>query len=438
MNNLQNENNENELKENIEEVKPFTMRKWFVCMMIPTLLMLVLTLFVLKGSMYGEKESVVNYSETGDIDYKVYLKDNSFYSDKYLGKDMQYVASLIDKININYNYRMNTDNNLNYNYKYNIKADLLITDPNDNNKILYKKTTVLVDDNENKGTFNDFLLTDSVNIKYDEYNSYVNSFKKTYALSVKSQLVVTMEVTTEAKSKILKDDFNKVNKLSLAIPLSEQTIDIGIDTSSINNAGTLDKNYISQIKKPVVLILGLIVGILSLALLYISLYTLFSGKSKIDVYKSTINKILKDYDRAIVSSKSISSINEDEHNIIKVDSIEELLDAHDTTGQPILYSELVPNDVSCFVILDDKLLYKLVIRRKQLEKEERKRINERNEYINSILERFNWVSKIKNIFKKKNKEEIINEDIKEEELINTINEITNSSNTEENNSDREE
>lgn len=402
MNNVQNEN-DSQIKDSIKEVKPFTMRKWFVYMMIPTLVMLVLTLFVLKGSMYSDKESVVNYNETGDIDYKVYLKDNSFYSDKYLGKDMQYVASLIDRININYKFDMKTDNNLNFNYKYNIKADLLITDPNDNNKILYKKSNVLVSDKKNKGTLSNFMVNDSVNIKYDEYNSYVNAFKKTYALSVKSKLIVTMEVTTEAKSKVLKEDFNKVNKLSLAIPLSEQTVDIGIDTSSINNAGTLDKNYISQIKKPVVLVLGLIVGILSLALLYISLYTLFSGRSKIDVYKSTIGKILKEYDRAIVTSKSIDSIREEEHNVIKVESIDELLDAHDTTGQPILYSELVPNDVSCFMILDDKLLYKLIIRRKQLEKEERKRINERNEYINSILEKFNWVSGIKNIFKKKNK-----------------------------------
>ena len=402
MNNVQNEN-DSQIKDSIKEVKPFTMRKWFIYMMIPTLVMLVLTLFVLKGSMYSDKESVVNYNETGDIDYKVYLKDNSFYSDKYLGKDMQYVASLIDRININYKFDMKTDNNLNFNYKYNIKADLLITDPNDNNKILYKKSNVLVSDKKNKGTLSNFMVNDSVNIKYDEYNSYVNAFKKTYALSVKSKLIVTMEVTTEAKSKILKEDFNKVNKLSLAIPLSEQTVDIGIDTSSINNAGILDKNYISQIKKPVVLVLGLIVGILSLALLYISLYTLFSGRSKIDVYKTTISKILKEYDRAIVTSKSIDSIIEEEHNVIKVESIDELLDAHDTTGQPILYSELVPNDVSCFMILDDKLLYKLIIRRKQLEKEERKRINERNEYINSILEKFNWVSGIKSIFKKKNK-----------------------------------
>ena len=411
MNNTQNETN-SQINDDIKEVKIFTMRKWFICMMIPTLIMLVLTLFVLKGSMYSEKESVVNYNETGDIDYKVYLKDNSFYKDKYLGKDMQYVASLIDTININYNFDMKSDINLDYNYKYNIKADLLITDPNDNNKILYKKTNVLVQDKENKATVNNFILSDNINIKYDEYNSYVNAFKKTYALSVKSKLIITMEVTTTAKGKVLKEDFNKVNKLSLSIPLSEQTVDIGIDTSTISNAGVLDKNYMSQIKKPIVLVLGVIVGILSLSLLYISLYTLFSGRSKIDVYKSTIDRILKEYDRAIVTSKSIDSIREEEHNVIKVDSIEELLDAHDTTGQPILYSELIPNDVSCFMILDDKILYKLIIRRKQLEKEERKRINERNEHINSILEKFNWVSGIKNLFKKKDK------NINDNEIVN--------------------
>lgn len=426
MNNTQNETN-SQINDDIKEVKIFTMRKWFICMMIPTLIMLVLTLFVLKGSMYSEKESVVNYNETGDIDYKVYLKDNSFYKDKYLGKDMQYVASLIDTININYNFDMKSDINLDYNYKYNIKADLLITDPNDNNKILYKKTNVLVQDKENKATVNNFILSDNINIKYDEYNSYVNAFKKTYALSVKSKLIITMEVTTTAKSKVLKEDFNKVNKLSLSIPLSEQTVDIGIDTSTISNAGVLDKNYMSQIKKPIVLVLGVIVGILSLALLYISLYTLFSGRSKIDVYKSTIDRILKEYDRAIVTSKSIDSIREEEHNVIKVDSIEELLDAHDTTGQPILYSELIPNDVSCFMILDDKILYKLIIRRKQLEKEERKRINERNEHINSILEKFNWVSGIKNLFKKKDK------NINDNEIVNIED-----NNIDENKSDLEE
>ena len=79
--------------------------------------------------------------------------------------------------------------------------------------------------------------------------------------------------------------------------------------------------------------------------------------------------------------------------------------------QPILYSELVENEVSCFILLNNNILYKLVLRRKQLEKEEKKKINERNEYINSILEKFNWVSGIKNIFKKKKTNDNVDESI---------------------------
>ena len=47
------------------------------------------------------KGKTIKYHDKSAIDYKVYLKDNDFYENKYLDKNMAYVASLIDKININ-------------------------------------------------------------------------------------------------------------------------------------------------------------------------------------------------------------------------------------------------------------------------------------------------------------------------------------------------
>ena len=67
--------------------------------------------------------------------------------------------------------------------------------------------------------------------------------------------------------------------------------------------------------------------------------------------------------------------------------------------------------IICTLKKNNNILYKLVLRRKQLEKEEKKKINERNEYINSILEKFNWVSGIKNIFKKKKTNDNVDESI---------------------------
>ena len=143
------------------------------------------------------------------------------------------------------------------------------------------------------------------------------------------------------------------------------------------------------------MILGIIVGLLSLCLLYISLYTILSNIVKTDIYKSTVDRIINEYDRAIVTSKSIESINEDEYNVIEVTNIEELLDAHDSTGQPILYNETIENNVSVFVIVADDILYKLTIDRHELEENERERIRKKNEYIQQKIDNINIFKKEK-------------------------------------------
>ena len=363
-------------------------------MVIPTIVLLILTAFVLKGSLYTDSEAVVSYNEVGNVDYKVFLKDNNYYSSNYLDSGMQYIAGLIDTVNTTFRYEMHSQEKMEYTYKYNINADLIITDPNDNNKILYKRNYLLVKDKEETINKNSFRIDENVDINYDEYNNYVNAFKKEYALSVKSKLIITMEVTVNGKSDVLREDFNKTSKLVVSIPMSEQTINIGIDTSDIDNSGILEKNYLSLIKKPVALVLGIIVLILSLCLLYISLYTILSNRTKKDIYKSTVKGIIREYDRAIVTSKSIDSINVNDYNVIDVTSIEELLDAHDSTEQPILYSEVIPDSKSVFIIVSDNILYRFTISRKELEKKEILDIKKKNEYLEAKINGLN-------IFKKK-------------------------------------
>ena len=385
------------------EIKPYTTKRWLFYMLIPTLIMLGLTFLVLKGSMYTKAESYIGYNELGNIDYKVYLKDNNYYQEQYLGKDMQYIASIIKNIVPTFTYEMHSEEKMEYTYNYKVTADLIISDPNDNNKVLYKKPSVMLKDTKEKVTGSSFRVDKDISINYDEYNNYVNAFKKEYALSVNSKLVLTFTIDVEGKSSLLKEDFNKTSKLVIAIPMSEQTINIGIDTSDINNSGTLERNYMSQIKKPVALVLGIIVGILSLALLYIVIYNFLTNRSKKDIYKSTVKGILREYDRAIVSSKSGEKIDESKYEIIEVPRIEELLDAHDSTGKPILYSEDIDNDISTFIIISDEILYKFKVVRKEVEEQEAKRVAAKTQ---AIEEKLSKVAIIGNIFKKKQNENI--------------------------------
>ena len=380
------------------EVKPYTTKNWLFYMLIPTLIMLGLTVLVLKGSMYTKEESIIGYNEVGNIDYKVFLKENNYYKEQYLGKDMQYVASIIKNIVPTFTYEMHSEEEMEYTYNYKVSADLIISDPNDNNKVLYKRPSLLVKDTKEKVTGGSFRVDQDVSINYDEYNNYVNAFKKEYALSVNSKLVLTFNIDVTGKSPLLKEDFKKSSKLVIAIPMSEQTINIGIDTSDINNSGTLERNYMSQIKKPVALVLGIIVGLLCLALLYIVIYNFLTNRSKTDVYKATIKSILREYDRAIVSSKTADTIDESRYNVIEVPRIEELLDAHDSTGKPILYNEDTENDISTFVIVSDEILYKYRVVRKELEEQEEKRLAAKNKAIEEQMSKFAFIG---NLFKKK-------------------------------------
>ncbi len=380
------------------EVKPYTTKRWLFYMLIPTLIMLGLTVLVLKGSMYTKEESIIGYNEVGNIDYKVFLKENNYYKEQYLGKDMQYVASIIKNVVPTFTYEMHSEEKMEYTYNYKVSADLIISDPNDNNKVLYKRPSLLVKDTKEKVTGGSFRVDQEVSINYDEYNNYVNSFKKEYALSVNSKLVLTFNIDVTGKSPALKEDFKKSSKLVIAIPMSEQTINIGIDTSDINNSGTIEKNYMSQIKKPVALVLGIIVGILSLALLYIVIYNFLTNRSKTDVYKATIKSILREYDRAIVSSKTADTIDESKYNVIEVPRIEELLDAHDSTGKPILYNEDTENNISTFIIVSDEILYKYRVVRKELEEQEEKRIAAKNKAVEEQLSKFAFLGRL---FKKK-------------------------------------
>lgn len=380
------------------EVKPYTTKRWLFYMLIPTLIMLGLTVLVLKGSMYTKEESIIGYNEVGNIDYKVFLKENNYYKEQYLGKDMQYVASIIKNVVPTFTYEMHSEEEMEYTYNYKVSADLIISDPNDNNKVLYKRPSLLVKDTKEKVTGGSFRVDQDVSINYDEYNNYVNAFKKEYALSVNSKLVLTFNIDVTGKSPALKEDFKKSSKLVIAIPMSEQTINIGIDTSDINNSGTLERNYMSQIKKPVALVLGIIVGILSLALLYIVIYNFLTNRSKTDVYKATIKSILREYDRAIVSSKTADTIDESKYNVIEVPRIEELLDAHDSTGKPILYNEDTENDISTFIIVSDEILYKYRVVKKELEEKEEKRIAAKNKAVEEQLSKFAFLGRL---FKKK-------------------------------------
>ena len=309
------------------------------------------------------KISTIGNRETGTVDYKVYLKDNDFYQDKYLGKGMQYIASLINTVNINFDYENKYSNVVNYQYDYDIKAKILVTDKYDNSKVLYEKEEVLLENKHGSGTDDDFVLIENIDIDYDKYNSYVTAFKETYALDVDSNLIVSMNIKHKGTYND-KDISDKSSELNISIPLTKNTIDISMNTNKVDSNIDIAISE-SVISNKFVFTLGIMLSGLSLLTI---LYLIIFKDSKNDIYRREISKILKNYDRLIITS-SQPSINESDYkNVIRVMTIEELIDVTEISNEPIIFYEVVPGEKSYFIVLKQDTLYKLTISKAYLEK----------------------------------------------------------------------
>lgn len=339
--------------------------------LIILLFLLTLTVFFVFNIFDVSKENYFSYSEHSNLDYKVYLKENNFYEEEYLPKDMLYVANLIDNININFSYKFISEKNIDLDFKYNINAKLLITDFNDKN-IYYEKSYNLVPEKNvllKNGSVS--IISEGLDINYDEYNKIANNFKSSYGLSTKSKLIVYFNIDKSIVNKTNAFIDNPNNNMYLEIPLSEKSVDIELNCKDINNKNKIILNKKNDIKiNKMFTILSFVSLVLFIVVLfkvikYISY--LFSNKN---VYDEYIEKLLNEYDRLIVKTVT-PPFNKytDKDKIIKVENFDELLDVRDNLKQPIMYY-VVTKHVKChFYINNGEKIYITTIKKVDLEAE---------------------------------------------------------------------
>ncbi len=329
--------------------------------------------FILLNNSYnfGNTSQIISYSEKGSSGYKIYLKENSDFTELYYDENSDenaFIASLINSINVSFNYQFNSEFDYDLEYNYDVTADLYITDQDAGN-VLLKETDVLLDNQKFVISNKTFMVVENVDIDYDYYNNYVNQFKNQYGVAIESKIVVTFKLNSIADSSLIDDDIVKDNVLTVEIPLSEQYVNIAIEASKIDNSEFVSDALAEGIVDNTIFVIAVSMGIISLLSLVYGGYITFNLLVKRDIYMHTVKKYLREYDRIIVTS-SQPDLNETTfENKIRVMSIEELIDAHDATGNPIIYYEVIPNEKSYFIIIQGNILYKLTISRAFLEKE---------------------------------------------------------------------
>ena len=307
-----------------------------------------------------KKESTppVNYKDSGSIDYRVYLVENEFYTEQFLPKGQSYVTSLIDYIDINYNYLFNIDELASINFEYKIMGDLIIEN-NSNKKELLRKQYVIMDPKEKSlNNASELAFNEKFQINYSYYNQLANQFRSSLGVDTNSYLKVYLSLKKDSLENEKYQLHQESNINEVIIPLSEKAIEINIDSK-----GNEETNQIMGSEKTIInyvnIILIVVIIIISLFFIKKIIVSIKKMNRKRSEYDKYVNKLLKEYDRLIVETKTI--IDFKKYNIVKVGEFTELLDVRDNLKIPINYYCIEKHIKGVFYIKSDNDIYILYL-----------------------------------------------------------------------------
>ena len=322
----------------------------------------------LKNSRLLDEIMPLYYSETSFLDYQVCLKENSDYPKPCLDKNMNYIASLIDYLEVDFSYTYEIDEKMTANYNYYIDAEIKVYDKSNTSKIIKTETVMIVD---NKSfTANDlkkFDIVEKVKINYSEYNDRIRAFKANYNLVAASDVTLRLHVENSSTNEKYENPITNSSVMSVVIPLTENRIDITMNYRDINNRVIINSNDKIEIN---IIFAGLTV-VCALAIagsLGLFTYNLFQSKVKKSTYEKYIAKLLREYDDII--TEAVTLIDEDAYEIYDIKTFGELKNISDRLERPILFTEGTLNTGvkrTWFSLIDNEILYRVVIRSDEIE-----------------------------------------------------------------------
>ena len=298
----------------------------------------------------------IPYEEKGTTNYKVYLDKNDYYDKEYLDEGMQYISSIIDYVEIDFNYTASYADVQDYDAYKSIVANIVVTDSDDNNKVIYTKKEKI---KEEKMSLDDLSIEDTLKLDYKKYNNLVNAMKTKYGISANCNLEIAYNIVYSSKNQ----EINEAKKLSVNIPLSKQMITIQ-KGETINNNGLYTIQDRNSIYNSIMIFFAILMILFTGCDIIILIMRITNKINKQSKYDRFLSKALKEYDSYITQTKDESFL--PDKPVIKVNSFKELLDVRNNIDKTIIYTKL-SEDASKFEIIDE-VIYEYIVTRDDMEK----------------------------------------------------------------------
>lgn len=330
-------------------------KKYLIILIVVTFICIFAEGYLISLAKKSTKEVSINYSEKSNIDYKVYLKENSFFDTPYLEKNKTYITSLIDYILVDFDYTFDINANTTGSYSYYIMGTLSANKSNSSDSYWSKDYILSEKITKNYEDLKNFNIKSSVKINYQVYNNLLNEFKNLYALTMDGNLKVSLVIENNINNELINRTVVKSSNLDLNIPLTTLTIEVPISTKELNNSGTLYNDVINDYKYyNTIKYFGIVCFSLAF-ILVLFIIILLIRKSRLESkFNKKLKKILKTYDNIIVNTDKEPDIKK--LNVVNVLTFEELIDAHGEVRKPINY--ILSKNKASFILISDGMAWR--------------------------------------------------------------------------------
>ena len=329
----------------------------------------------------NNRAQYVSYDESGNIDYIVQYKDNDYFENNYLNSNRQYIASLIDNINADFNYKIAfDDNNVEYKYSYRVDANIVVKEKNTQN-IYYEKTEALIHEKDMVSSAKEVSINENLIINYDKYNEKIKRFVNVYELeTAESTLNINMYVNVVGSC----EDYssNKEERvISLTIPLTKDSIAIDFVDDIINSSNNVMKCNTSTVENTILLLAAIMLIVVGVGLTISAVRYQIKTRTAETIYEKELKKILNNYGSSIQTIGNDFEF--DGYQLLKIENFFDLLEISDKLRQPILMKENPEKNCAYFVIPSlTKLLYvyrmKVSDIKKEINKKKKKHLEEQD------------------------------------------------------------
>lgn len=324
----------------------------------------------------NEDNVIMSYTQSGNLDYKVYLKQNEFIDDEYLGENEAYILDLIDHVSVTslYNFKSTTKTNVAGTNKLVATLKVYYKESNDRNENPEVMTREQIID-EKVINFNDdtYSTIGSYDIYLNDYLNMVKEFQSEVKISLDAYLEISMQ--SEFQGSVGGASYNDDYDTLISIPLSESVVQI--EKQNIDEK--TEKIYESDLVKTNQTVMSYIViaNIVTFIIICLLLRKLFVFTNKTS-YERTLNKILKNYDDIIVNTSTILEVNK--YKLIEIEEFKEILNLSRELLLPIMNYEVIKGKETWFYVIKDDILYRYVVSLDKMEKKknEKQRSKKKN------------------------------------------------------------